>query len=217
MPSFLRPTLLVSTALVAPTALGCSSPSAPTSGSPVQDAALDAESGAALDAAEEAPSTTDASTAASDASDGASCQSFDLDGGVCNSLPLTGPVVTDTCVSGEPPQPQGGPIEDGVYVLQAATWYGGCHPTTTQTTWNVCGSRWDVAQNDVTDASVTTLRIAFVASVGPTSVTLSPACQSGASEPVLTRGYTASPGHLTFITDYAFQPPGVLVGQYVKQ
>jgi hypothetical protein len=208
-------------------AAGCSGPSTPSGGGASQDASTDVANDASTevahdaagDSAEDAPGAADAPPAASDASDAASCQSFDLDGGTCNSLPLTGPMVTDTCMSGEPPQPQGGHVDEGVYILQATTWYGRCQPTTTQTTWNVCGGRWDVAQNDITDGGVTgTLHIGFAASVGATSVTLTPGCVESNSFIVpQTRGYTASPGHLMFITEYpSALNPGTLVGEYVK-
>jgi hypothetical protein len=51
------------------------------------------------------------------------------DGGTgdgCNSLALLGPTITSTCANGVAPQPTGGPIIDGTYVLTAMTFYGGC-------------------------------------------------------------------------------------------
>jgi hypothetical protein len=50
------------------------------------------------------------------------------------------------------------------------------------------------------------------------SLTLTPGCQSGSGTGVLTRSYTATPGHVTFIADHTFADGvSTLVGEYVKR
>jgi hypothetical protein len=145
-----------------------------------------------------------------------------LDGGMCNTIVPQGPAITDTCVSGEPPEPQGGTIEDGFYDLQSSAWYGGCQPTTTQTTWSICGDVWEVAQNNLAsaapDANFNTIQVGYTISPNPTSVDLTPICSTAPGEPTFTRGYTVSGANLTFITAYTNLPGSpILVGQYKKR
>jgi hypothetical protein len=137
----------------------------------------------------------------------------------CVGSPPTGPMVGDTCASGEPPQMQGGTIEDGVYVLQSAIWYGPCQPATTSTTaWTFCGGQVSVAQTDFADGGSSTLWVAFDATTAGTTITLTPICSSVGNVGAMMRNYTATPGHLAFSTSYARSNGNAfLVSQYLKQ
>lgn len=152
----------------------------------------------------------------------ASLCAFSLEeAGVCNDVSPGGPAVDIACVGGEPPEPQGGVIEDGTYVLQSSVIYGVCDAEpASATTWSICGNEWMVAQMSYADGGSALYRVDYSATVGTSSVTLTPTCQvnTGNSEQTMTRGYTSSGGTLTFITSYTLSNGiSVIVGTYAKQ
>ena len=88
--------------------------------------------------------------AGADGADAFACALTATNPTTCNALTPSGPLIVDMCVAGEPPTPQGGPIQDGVYVLDSVTYYGAtaghCVVTTSgkteRITWVVCGNDW---------------------------------------------------------------------------
>ncbi len=151
---------------------------APTDGGAVSDATMakDATAGDAISAAD-ANETDDASFAGGDTGTTttvAACLSMIDAGATCNALQPQGPTIVATCSDASAPQPMGGTIVDGTYVLQSMTIYGTC-PTTEETgrfTWLVCGDVWTSAQETPTspadpDAGVTVIHVnASVAATG---------------------------------------------------
>jgi hypothetical protein len=161
-----------------------------------------------------APGSADSSTG-----EASSCTSKATDGGTCNDIAPSGPMVATTCASGEPPEAQGGSIEDGSYVLESSTWYGACQAATNSAvTWNLCGSDWEVAETQFSAAGTSTLHVDYVATVGSTTVAISPVCETLVGVAAMSRGYSASPGHFTFVTDYTFaNGNAVLVDTFIRQ
>jgi hypothetical protein len=147
--------------------------------------------------------TLEGSLGAADAS--ITCVSPDTDAGTCNSVEPAGPVVTSMCSDAEPPQPEGGTIVDGTYVLETNTVYGPCPspPIVTRTTWVVCGSKWDGAQlESLPDGgTLPAFRSNFLVDIQATSVAFSLACEptDTSTSPMAPRSYTATPDNLTFI------------------
>jgi hypothetical protein len=163
----------------------------------------------------------DARSIADVLADASACPTTPEEAGECNDVMLSQVVVTETCASGEPPQPEGGTIEDGVYVLESVAIYGqtGCVPGAVATAWSICGSQWAVAQRNLDEAGESIYRVDYAASVGATAISLTPTCEAdvGGLTP-MTRDFSATPAGLTFITTY----PGsvgsyVVVGSYAKQ
>ncbi|MGO9838651.1 MAG: hypothetical protein ACLP1X_31105 [Polyangiaceae bacterium] len=66
----------------------------------------------------------------------------------CNSLSLEGPTIDSTCSSSPMPQPTGGSVTDGLYVLESMTYFDACPaaPDQSRAVWAVCGSTWQTAQ-----------------------------------------------------------------------
>jgi hypothetical protein len=175
---------------------------------------VSATDGATMDA-----SAADGSGGGPDApeSDGTTCSITENDAGTCSSVVASGPMITATCSSGEPPQAQGGTVEDGTYVLSAVTHYGTCPPTAdmASTTWVICGDHWDVAQlSPVPDAALTPIvRLNFLASIQGTTIDFTLAC-GNTTGGVTMRGYSSSGGKLTFVYSVNSE---VTVSEYVKQ
>lgn len=127
-------------------------------------------------------------------------------------------MVHPTCISAEPPQPQGGTIEDGTYVLQTFALYGSC--LTTQDfadTWVVCQGHWDIGQiTAAADGGTSPANANFTAIVQGTTVAFTSTCSHLVSvQATMSRGYTATPGHLRFV--FPYQSGTTAVGDYVKQ
>jgi hypothetical protein len=137
------------------------------------------------------------------------CPAAENDAGTCNAIDATGPTIVSTCLSAEPPQPQGGMIEDGTYVLESIAFYGGCPstPEATSTTWLLCGTHWDVAQltprspTDPDAGTLPILRLNFEVAVQLTSVSFTLACvpTDTSALDLASRQYTATSTHLTFV------------------
>jgi hypothetical protein len=136
---------------------------------------------------------------------GFACPVPENDGGTCSTVEALGPLVDSACSSAEPPQPQGGTIQDGTYVLDSFTYYGGCMPDApaTTTTWVICGDHWDTAERfaSADGSNLPPLEINTLATVSGTTVDLAITCLSAglSFSGFAPRGYTASPGHLMFI------------------
>jgi hypothetical protein len=191
------------------------------------DAALAGDSARGADEAD-APESTDA--VASDAftgsmQDGGACVLTENDAGTCNALTASGPMILATCTSATPPEPQGGAILDGTYILDAFVHYGGCPatPDIASTTWALCGDRWDVAQlvpADPEDAGAGTLpilRLNFTTTVANAMVDYTLVCQNIAASDLPQRGYTVSGNHLTFIYPDPVTPGATEVSDYTRQ
>ena len=162
----------------------------------------------------------DASMAA-DADGGvAACVPSETDGGSCNAIDAIAPMVAATCSMAEPPQATGGVIEDGLYVLQAFTYYGVCPtaPDVVSTIWQICGNHWDVVQVGVSlndGGPLAPARFNFLTAVQPPSVEYLQSC--GATVTLGLRAYTASPGHLMFVYPDATTPGRTFVSVFAKQ
>src|ERR1700722_15972360 len=147
----------------------------------------------------------DSSTAAGQ--DAGACMLAENDAGTCNALAASGPMILATCSTATPPQPQGGTIADGTYVLDAFVHYGGCPtaPDIAATTWALCGNHWDVAQlvpADPEDAGAGTfpiLRLDFTTVLVGSTVDYTLVCQGTSASDLPPRGYTVSGDHLMFI------------------
>jgi hypothetical protein len=121
----------------------------------------------------------------------------------CNAIVPSGPLVETTCVSGEPPQPHGGVVADGIYVLESATWYGSCPGISmARTTMIACGGLWDTAEIATVDAAPQTIRVNFVTAYEDAAVVLNPICTTGSPLAGEADGYSASGGSLTVMTSY---------------
>jgi len=121
---------------------------------------------------------------------------------------------------GQPPPAQGGTIQDGTYSIQSYVAYGGC-PTAVvaNTTWAICGDRWDIAAVSATSLDAGTgspLHVNFVAQVQSSTVTFTQTCPA-ASAGLMPRGYTATPGSLTFVYPDAANPSTIYVSTYARQ
>jgi hypothetical protein len=171
----------------------------------------------------------DESSAQSDSSFAldAACVAPENDAGTCSIVYPSGAVVAATCSSAEPPQPQGGTIVNGTYVLDTFTHYGNCptRPDVASTTWSICGDHFDVAQlvplnpNNPDAGTAPLLRLNFTGAVQGTTVTFTLACEptGTTSNGLSPRGYTASPSRLVFIYPDASSPGAVLVSSYTRQ
>lgn len=159
--------------------------------------------------------TVTACTSKSPAPSARTLASFDHDSAACASVPLQGPPIVSTCLDAEPPQPQGGVVADGTYVLESMTYYGACPPSPDQArqTWVISGNEWDTAQEVPTtgDPDAGT-RVWQVATTGMTEqdasaveiVTCGPAAMGiSVNTPLTWDAYSASPGHLVIFANSA--------------
>jgi hypothetical protein len=144
------------------------------------------------------------------------CSVNENDSSTCNDINPGGGLISSTCSTDTPPQPQGGTIEDGVYVLTGETYYGMCPatPIVETNTWIICGNRWDASQRTVgaADGGFTTVAGNYVASLQGTTATLTSTCAASTSTTM--RGFTAAGGHLTFFLTSAGQ---TILAEHVKQ
>ena len=172
---------------------------------------------ASVDASNDVPSASpDASGAAADAA----CVLSETDAGTCNAIDVVGTMVAATCSMSAPPQALAGAIEDGIYVLDSFTYYGVCPtaPDVASTTWQICGNHWDVLQvltNSADGGTFPPERLNFVTNVQASSVEYTESC--GGTVSVGPRGYSATPGHLTFIYPDATTPGRTFVSTFTKQ
>jgi hypothetical protein len=78
--------------------------------------------------------------------------------GACNSITAPASTITVECdTTGTVPAPLGGTIHDGNYKLISATYYtnGGACPTpeTDGVSWDICGTSWQISQNDLVNGA----------------------------------------------------------------
>ena len=215
----------------ASTGADAGSDSSPTSDSPgpAEDSAGPAEDspGPAEDSPVAPIGQAGDASMAFDTSMHAACTLTENDAGTRSALDAVGPMVMATCSQSEPPQPQGGTVEDGTYTLQTFTYYGVCptSPDLASTTWSICGDQWDVAQlvpllsTDPDAGTAPVFRLNFATAVQGTSVSFQLSCVPTSAAPIVLapRGYTASPGHLTFIYPDPSVAGRILVSNYARQ
>jgi hypothetical protein len=137
---------------------------------------------------------------AATSSEAASCALAATDGGTCNAITQSSPLVTSTCSSDPLPATTGGVVEDGVYVLDALTYYAGqCPPSpdSEHITWVVCGTQWELAEDILsTDGGVQVVRLNLDRPTQGNMVSSNITCQPGTPLPRMAppQSYTASPG-----------------------
>jgi hypothetical protein len=189
---------------------------------PRQDAAADATFEAAAETGDDRPSTADARDAANRA-EGGTCPPPVTQDGTCNSIPLRGVTIRSTCSPAPIPQPGGGSIDDGTYVLDTMTFYGTCPANAAQqrTTWVICGGSWQMIEeleriSGNPDAGLLTERVGVSMMLQPTSVTGDVVCwfAPGTGPSRVTWSYDATPGHLSLYIPIA---PGVRVDSFTRQ
>jgi hypothetical protein len=117
-------------------------------------------------------------------------------------------VVTTACVGGQLPQPQGGSIPDGIYMLQSRAVYGSSCPMSydMEATLVICPRQWDwvLIYDPYPDSSNVvpgTYMYNYAATFGPGgSVVLTPKCTSDLDTRVDMLDYTFAAGQLTLIS-----------------
>jgi hypothetical protein len=115
-------------------------------------------------------------------------------------------VVSTSCMSGSPPQAQGGTVPDGIYDLLIRTEYSSTCPMapTELATLVICAGQWDwvvIYDSDGGAGSGTTYEYNYAAALGATSVALTSQCQSDLGHTNETLGYTyTSGGQLVLIS-----------------
>jgi hypothetical protein len=123
----------------------------------------------------------------------------------CNALVPSGPMVTPTCSSTAPPQPQGGTVPEGIYVLESSVWYGSaCQAppaAPARSTWLLCDTLWDNA-SDVVGSDAGTVYTNYTAGVNGTMMFLDPICSAQGTSPGEAKGFTVSAGQLMLMTSY---------------
>ena len=127
-------------------------------------------------------------------------------------LQPSGPPISPTCLSGEPPVAQGGPIEDGLYVLQSVVLYGSTCPAPTyftgRATWLVCGTQWLTA-NDFLDpgedasGAPPVRRWDLVQTISGSTINGLIACSPTGNSGSASWQYTVAPGHLALMYSYS--------------
>jgi hypothetical protein len=153
----------------------------------------------------------------SDADDMGSAAGACYDGSLTISASTFGSWITPTCMNSEPPQMQGGTIEDGTYVLQSVSYYGTCpsiQPTLTN--WFIAGDAWAALEVvEVDDAgNIAIMSAAYSAVMADNEVILCPTCIQRIPNAIDTRTFTASPKQLTFT---AYQGGTWTVATFVNQ
>ncbi|HEU5480538.1 MAG TPA: hypothetical protein VFU90_11920, partial [Candidatus Tumulicola sp.] len=141
------------------------------------DATTTADASEAQDASFVADGDTDATTHV------AACLAKVDAGAMCNMLEPQGPTIVATCSNASAPQPMGGTIIDGTYVLQSMTIYGTCPPNGEigRFIWLVCGDAWTSAQETPTspanpDAGVTVIHVNASVAASGSMLTINQTC-----------------------------------------
>jgi hypothetical protein len=181
-------------------AAGCGGRIAQEAGDTAADAALEAEA-----------------SPGSDVPDSASaCPAVAPGPGACNDLQGTGMGVPVDCVPGSAPTPSGGMIEDGTYVLQSSSFYGGCPATGEydRITWAICGSSWATVQESALTSGDHYLHINATAAVGGSNVSLTLDCAPPGT-PGESFGFDATPGTLTLYV-YSYGSGEVRVDKFTR-
>jgi hypothetical protein len=209
--------------------VACSASNASSTQEAGSEAATGSGSDASGDTGDASPGVPGDASSGNDSSfsPDATCVPPENDAGTCSSVDPSGPMIVATCSSAEPPQPQGGTIVNGTYALDAFTHYGNC-PTRADiasTTWTICGDHFDVAQltplnpTNPDAGTAPLLRLNFTGTIQATTVSFTLACEPAttSSSGLASRGFTASPGRLTFIYPDPSSPGAVLVSSYTRQ
>ena len=193
----------------------------------VAAAACSTDSASPSDAAAEGPgasSSGGSSGGGSSSLEGGTCAFHENDAGTCSDVPLLGAPVETVCVSGEPPQPQGGTVEDGTYVLDSYVGYGACVPSDggPSQTWAICGNRWDFAYTGSVSpdgGAGAPGHINIVAQTQGSTVTfIMQGCASPLASPNrMPIDYTATPSKLMFIFPYANDPNTAYVQTFLRR
>ena len=143
------------------------------------DATVVTDAGSAADVSSATDGTAEASA------NGGTCLAAIDAGAMCNELEPQGPTIVSTCSSASPPQPMGGTIIDGTYLLVSMTDYAPCpvDHESDRFTWLVSGNTWTTVQENPKvyanpDAGVMVVHItAAVVGSGPT-LTVTPMCST---------------------------------------
>jgi hypothetical protein len=136
-------------------------------------------------------------------SEGGACPLAPTDMQTCNAVPQQSPTITSSCVPAALPPAEGGIVEDGTYVLQSLTYYGGpCPPSpdVERITWVVCGTQWELVEDLVApDGGVDVVRLNLARPAQGSMLTSNITCKPGATKPVMAdpQAYTASPGRFS--------------------
>jgi hypothetical protein len=203
-----------------------------TDGSPPSDASNASDRSPTFDATGDGISEFDGFTTDALAADGAASEPDDggfpeascvgatsAPDGACYSASMIGEFVTPTCVSGDPPQMQGGPIEDGTYVMQSLTYYGTCGDLTpVQANWIINGSSWSAGEWVAENPSIGFIGfegLMYSAVVEGSRATLCASCPIFVPLAIDRYSFTASLGTLMLFT---IDSPGTSeVATFVKQ
>jgi hypothetical protein len=131
-----------------------------------------------------------------------SCTVSPPDGSACNSITPPPSTITVTCNATDPvPAAVGGVVRDGTYKMIASEFYadGTACPTpeTDGVVWDICGTSWQVSQNDSVNGTAQTPLIAnlTVATVG-TNITITITCGIPGDTMPITYGYDADTSSL---------------------
>jgi hypothetical protein len=118
----------------------------------------------------------------------------------------------------------GGTVEDGLYVLQAAVFYGSAPcpsdvPVTGSIAWAVCGDQWATVQQAFYPAPDGSVPLLFRQNLTKTVTgsTLHEAFWCATDIPgafMETKQYSATPGHLSIFTPFC---EGIMVTSYTRQ
>ncbi|MGD0524320.1 MAG: hypothetical protein ABSE49_04210 [Polyangiaceae bacterium] len=130
------------------------------------------------------------------------CSVSPPDGGACNSITPPPSTITVTCNATDPvPTPVGGVVHDGTYKMIASEFYadGTACPTpeTDGVVWDICGTSWQVSQNDSVNGEAQPPLIAnlTVVTVG-TNITITVTCGIPGDTTPITYGYDADASSL---------------------
>jgi hypothetical protein len=128
---------------------------------------------------------------------GVACTPSPPSGAACNSLTPPPPAITIECNASEQvPAPTGGVIQDGTYLMTAATYYAGggaCQtPEVDGVTWQICGTSWQIAQTTTLSGQTPQTLVANATAIpGASTVSITLTC--GLTAQPFTFAYDATP------------------------
>lgn len=128
---------------------------------------------------------------------GPACVQSPPSGSACNSLVAPASSISVTCNATEAvPAPVGGTIRDGTYHLISATFYAdntACPtPETDGVVWDICGTSWQISQNDAVNGAAQPQLIANLTVVAAASdLTITVDCGIPGETMPLVYGYDA--------------------------
>jgi hypothetical protein len=142
--------------------------------------------------------------------------------GACNSIPPPASTITVTCNATAPlPAGVGGVVHDGTYRMISAEYYGdgmACpQPETDGVTWDVCGSSWQISQNDSINGTPEPALIANATVVAAgTNITITLTCGLTDTQPII-YGYDADAQTLRIHTSTAGAPNVGRIDTFARQ